>query len=110
MRKCYVYILLCSNGQFYVGSTKYLELRMGQHFLGKGAKFTRKYPPVKCVYLEEFSRIDYAYYRERQIHGWSHRKKQALIDGDFNLLRELSKSKIPSASSASSASTGSADL
>jgi putative endonuclease len=89
--KAYMYILLCSNGKYYTGSTRDLERRLEQHNAGEGANFTRKHLPVKLVYYEEFDRIDDAFYREKQIHGWSHAKKEALINGDLNKLRELSK-------------------
>ena len=74
--KGYLYILECSNGLYYTGSTKYLERRIKQHQSGNGANFTRKHLPVKLVYFEEFQRIDEAFYREKQIQGWSHKKKR----------------------------------
>ena len=33
----------------------------------------------KLVYFEEFQRIDEAFYREKQVQGWSRKKKEALI-------------------------------
>jgi hypothetical protein len=51
-----------------------------EHQNGEGANHTRKQFPVELVYTEKFDRIDEAYYRERQIHGWSHAKKLALIE------------------------------
>ena len=81
MAKGYMYILECSNGSLYVGSTKYLFKRVEQHNLGKGANFTKKHLPVKLVYYEEYHRIDLAFYREKQVQGWSRRKKTALIKG-----------------------------
>lgn len=96
--KAIVYILLCSNGQFYVGSTTNLELRIQEHNgehpeYSKGSKFTIAHKPFKLVYKEEYEGIEDAFKRERQLHGWSHKKKEALINGDIQLLRELSKSK-----------------
>ena len=88
--KGYMYILLCTDGSYYTGSTKYLELRMQQHWNGDGANHTRKYPPVELVYVEEFSRIDHAFYREKQVQGWSRKKKEALIKGCFESLSGLS--------------------
>ena len=89
----YMYILLCANGQFYTGSTIDLERRLEQHQNGEGANFTRKHLPVKLVYVETFDRIDKAFYREKQIQKWTHAKKEALINGDLDLLAKLSKSK-----------------
>ena len=70
--KGYTYILLCTNGLYYTGSTKHFEKRMNQHFTGKGANFTTKYPPIEIVYVEEHQHIGLAFYREKQIQGWSH--------------------------------------
>ena len=91
--KGYVYILKCANGSYYTGSTTDLEKRIAQHKKGEGAKFTKSHLPVELVYTEEFSRIDDAFYRERQIHGWSKKKKEALIKGDFDRLHELAECK-----------------
>ncbi len=88
--KGYTYILECSDGSYYTGSTKYIELRFKQHQGGEGANHTKKRLPVKLVYLEEFARIDHAFYREKQIQGWSRKKKEALIHGKFNQLPLLS--------------------
>ncbi len=88
-----MYILKCANDMFYTGSTKNLERRLKQHQSGQGANFTKKHLPVELVYFEIFTRIDWAFYREKQIQGWSHKKKEALIKGDFEKLKELSRSK-----------------
>jgi putative endonuclease len=87
----YVYMLECENGTYYTGSTIDLDRRMQQHFTGMGANHTRKYSPKKLVYLEIHSRIDMAFRREKQIQGWSHQKKKALIEGDLNELHRLSE-------------------
>jgi putative endonuclease len=42
------------------------------------------------VYVEEYGRIDQAFAREKQIQGWSRKKKQALIAEAFDQLPELS--------------------
>ena len=91
--KGFIYILLCADGSFYTGSTNDLERRMVEHQNGEGANHTRKRLPVELVYTEEFDRIDEAYYRERQIHGWSRDKKIALIEGRHEDLPGLAKRK-----------------
>ena len=90
MAKGYTYILECSDGSYYTGSTKDLEKRWQQHQNGEGANHTKKRLPVKLVYVEEFPRIDEAFYREKQIQGWNRKKKGALIKGEHNKLPELS--------------------
>ena len=89
----FVYILLCSNGKYYTGSTKDLNKRIQEHFEGTGANYTKKHKPVKLVYYEEFQKIEDAFYREKQIQGWSHKKKEALINGDIEALQTLSRKR-----------------
>ena len=91
MAKGYMYILECSDGTYYTGSTKYLDLRIEQHQSGEGAKYTAKRLPIKLIYYEEYDRIDDAFYREKQMQGWSRKKKDALIKGQLNLLHKLAK-------------------
>jgi putative endonuclease len=89
--KGYTYILQCADGHYYTGSTNDLERRIAQHQAGEGATYTRKRLPVKLVYYEEHQRIDKAFFREKQIQGWSRKKKQALIDNNFESLPFLAK-------------------
>ena len=84
-----MYILECSNGSYYTGSTKYLEKRISQHESGDGANHTRKYLPVKLVYYEEHQRINTTFYREKQVQSWSRKKKEVLINGNIEDLPEL---------------------
>ncbi len=87
----FMYILQCSDNSYYTGSTKYLEKRLAQHQAGQGANHTKKYLPVKLVYYEEFDRIDTAFYREKQVQGWSRKKKEALINAMPEKLHDLAK-------------------
>lgn len=89
--KGYMYILECSDGSYYTGSTNNLELRILQHQSGEGANHTKKRLPVKLLYFEEFDRIDTAFYREKQVQNWSRAKKEALMAGEVRLLHELAK-------------------
>lgn len=88
-----MYILECSDGSFYVGSTKDLERRLWEHQNGLGAKYTKRRLPIKLVFAEEFERIDDAYYFEKQVQGWGRKKRIALINRDFVALKKLSKSR-----------------
>jgi putative endonuclease len=45
--------------------------------------------PLSIVFNACFERVDEAVAFERQIKGWSRAKKQALIRGDYDALREL---------------------
>ncbi len=89
--KGYLYILQCSDGSYYTGSTKDIVTRFQQHQSGHGANHTKKRLPVQLIYLEGFTNIKDAFLREKQIQGWSRKKKEALISSDFNKLQELSK-------------------
>jgi type I restriction enzyme S subunit len=91
--KGYMYILECADGSYYTGSTKDLELRLKQHQNGEGANHTKKRLPVKLVYFEGFQRIDEAFYREKQVQGWSRKKKEALINKECNKLNKLAECK-----------------
>ena len=86
-----MYILLCADGSYYTGSTIDLERRLAQHQNGEGANHTKKRLPVSLLYYEEYQRIDDAFYREKQVQGWSRKKKEALIEGKNDLLPVLAK-------------------
>jgi len=86
-----MYILECSDGTYYTGSTNNIDLRLDQHETGEGANYTKKRLPIKLVYIEEFQRIDMAFYREKQVQGWSRKKKEALIKGLNDELIDLSR-------------------
>lgn len=86
-----MYILECADGSYYTGSTNNLELRLHQHQMGEGANHTKKRLPVNLVYFEEFDRIDEAFYREKQVQGWSRKKKEALIKGMYEELKKAAE-------------------
>ena len=94
-KMAYVYILECTDGSYYTGSTTNLEHRLWQHQQGEGSNHTAKRLPVKLVYHEQYERIDEAFYREKQIQGWSRKKKLALIEQQFDKLPALSKKAFP---------------
>ncbi|OGO59841.1 MAG: hypothetical protein A2Z36_00015 [Chloroflexi bacterium RBG_19FT_COMBO_48_23] len=97
----WVYILECADGSYYVGHTDNLEKRLAEHVQNTFKCYTSCRLPVKLVFCSEFSTRDDAFARERQIKGWSRRKKQALIVGDWTGLVKYSKGKMtyPSTSS-----------
>ncbi len=88
----FVYILKCSDGSFYIGSTQDVKSRLKRHNAGEGALFTALRRPVKLVYQEPFENMDDAVKRERQIKKWTRVKKEALIKGELEALKKLSKS------------------
>ena len=88
-----MYILKCCDGTYYTGSTTNLKERLNQHLLGMGANYTKERLPLKLVYFEEFQNIEYAFMREKQVQNWSQLKKEALIQGNTEELKRLSRSK-----------------
>ena len=87
----YMYILRCSDGSYYVGSTRNLESRLYQHQTGIGAEYTRCRRPVELVYAYEFEDVADAYAAEKRVQGWSRAKREALIRGDYDLLPTLAR-------------------
>jgi putative endonuclease len=88
----YVYVVRCCDGSFYTGSTRgELEDRINQHNAGSFGGYTATRRPVTLVYSECFDHIVDAISAERQIKGWSRRKKEALIRGDYEALRVLAR-------------------
>ena len=87
----FVYLVRCSDQSLYVGHTRDLAAREQTHNEGHGAAYTAKRRPVRMVYAEEYPSELEALRRERQIKGWTSRKKEALIAGDDASLKHLSK-------------------
>jgi putative endonuclease len=89
----FVYIVQCSDGYYYTGVTNNLERRLNEHNSGLVDGFTSKRLPVQLVYSQSFQFIEEAIRSEKKLKGWSRKKKEALIKGDFEKLKLLSKSK-----------------
>ena len=86
----WTYILECSDGSYYVGSTLDLERRLSEHNLGLGAAYTRRRRPVALAWAGEFERIDEAFAFEKRVQGWGRRKREALIEGRVDALPLMS--------------------
>jgi len=92
MKTYWVYMLLCSDESFYTGVTNNVGLRLDQHNQGIDRNcytFTRR--PVALVHCAEFRYIDQAIDWEKQLKGWSRKKKLALIENDWARISELAK-------------------
>jgi putative endonuclease len=90
----YLYILDCSDGSYYVGVTNDLELRIYQHNTdNKPTSYTYFRRPVKLAYHTYFTDFNLAFTWETKIKKWSHAKKKALVEGNFDLLKLLAKKK-----------------
>ena len=79
----YVYILECRDGSLYTGMTIDIKRRFEEHQ-------RKSYnPAIELIYKEPFPDEFLAAKREKQIKGWTRRKKLALINGNLDLLKRL---------------------
>jgi len=95
MKHYYVYILKCSDESYYTGVTNDLEKRFAEHQSGDDPKsYVFKRRPLKLVWSECYNDINQAIEKEKQIKDWTRKKKEALINEDYDELVELSKNSI----------------
>jgi putative endonuclease len=75
-----VYILECSDGTFYCGSTNNLKKRLHEHNnLKNGARYTKARRPVFLRYHEILETLSLARTREAEIKRLSRNQKMKLI-------------------------------
>ena len=87
----YVYILSnATNTTIYTGVTNDLERRLWEHrnHVDKGS-FTARYSVTKLVHYEMTTDVNAAIEREKQIKGWSRKRKNALIEKENPNWQEL---------------------
>ena len=90
----FTYILRCSDGSLYVGSTRFdVHQRVYQHNLGEGSRYTACRRPVELLWCAEFEKVTDAFGLEKQLQGWSRAKRMALIEGRFEDLPRLARSR-----------------
>ncbi|MGJ8638216.1 MAG: GIY-YIG nuclease family protein [Opitutaceae bacterium] len=85
--------MVCRNGSFYVGHTRNVLERIRKHENNTGARHTKLLKPFRLVYVERLYSASTAVTRERQLKKWSRAKKIALIQGNIDELKKLSRSK-----------------
>jgi len=88
----YVYILKCSDESYYTGITNNITLRLRQHQSGfhrDGYTYNKR--PIKLEFQQEFNDVIQAILFEKKLKGWTRKKKQALINGNFDLVQILSE-------------------
>jgi len=94
MKRSYVYILKCSDNTYYTGVTSDLTKRIESHENGKHkGSYTSTRRPIELVFYAEFTDINFAIEKEKQIKKWSKLKKEALINDDYEVLPNLAKKK-----------------
>ena len=91
----WTYIIECSDGSCYVGSTYDIERRLSEHNLGIGPIYTRirRRRPVRLVWSAQYDRVEDAFAFEKQIQGWGRAKRQALIEGRLLDLPALARGR-----------------
>ena len=90
----YVYIVQCSDRSYYTGVTNNIDKRIEQHNEGLDPNcYTYNRRPVVLKYYEHFFHVKNAIAWEKQVKGWSRKKKEALFKEDFGKIKELAKSK-----------------
>ena len=89
----WVYILRCADGSYYTGHTDNLEKRIGEHTTGAIAScYTFKRRPLQLVFSQVCTTREEALAAEQQIKGWSRKKKEAMMRGDWTEVSRLAKS------------------
>ena len=90
----YVYILKCIDGSYYTCITNDIERRFSEHQQGENVTcYTFSRRPVELVYVEEFQNYNHAIDWEKQIKGWTHAKKEVLVQSNWKKLKKLSQCK-----------------
>lgn len=75
----FVYMLICEDSSFYIGTTNDVDKRFAKHVGGKGASYTRSHKPIKLVYREELADKSSALKREHVLKKLTHAQKLALL-------------------------------
>jgi predicted GIY-YIG superfamily endonuclease len=89
----WVYILRCADGSYYTGHTDNLEMRISQHQTGECEGYIATRRPVELAWSQECVTWEDALTAEMQIKGWSRKKKEAMMRGDWTEVSRLAKSK-----------------
>jgi putative endonuclease len=94
MRDYFVYMVRCHDGSYYTGITNDVPRRLNEH---NGHQFPQSYchkrRPVELVYSAWFQYVDEAIAWEKRVKRWTRKKKEALIQGEFDQLVEYAKSQ-----------------
>ena len=72
--KGYIYILICRNNRYYVGSSNNLKRRIEQHNRGK-VKSTKNLRPVKLAFYQIYPSVKIA----RKVESWVKKQKSKNI-------------------------------
>jgi len=92
MKTYYVYAIRCFDGTFYIGVTNDVDRRFWEHQneIHPDA-YTHGRGPLILEHISEFAWIDEAIAFEKKFKGWSHRKKRAFIEANYEAMRRYSR-------------------
>jgi putative endonuclease len=79
MKSWFVYMIRCTDGSLYTGSTNNVIRRWSKHKEGNGAKYLQANEPKSVVFVEEHPDRSKACQREYEIKQYIKGKKEALI-------------------------------
>jgi putative endonuclease len=88
-----VYILRCADGSYYTGHTDNLDARLHQHNNTEQNSYVSSRKPFKLIWTETFETRELALTAELQIKGWSRKKKEAMMQGNWMQVSALARSK-----------------
>jgi putative endonuclease len=81
MKTYFVYIMTNQARTLYTGVTNNLERRVKEHKSAAAPGFTARYRMTQLIFYEATEDVRDAIAREKQIKGWTRRRKVELIDG-----------------------------
>ena len=86
-------MVLCENESIYTGYATDLIKRFNQHKVGRGAKYTRSFRPIRLLYARQYASKSLAMKAEYQIKQFSHRHKLRMTISTCNKLIEICTSQ-----------------
>lgn len=75
----HLYILECAGGRLYTGIARDVEARFRAHQTGRGAKFTRSYPPERILLVQTLANRSEALRAEHAVKKLSADAKREMI-------------------------------
>lgn len=91
MKTYTVYILKCADNSYYTGITNDIDRRLYEHENAININcYTAERRPLALVFCEHFEDINDAISFEKQVKGWSRKKKEAIINDNWDKLKALS--------------------
>ena len=86
----FVYIVQCSDNSYYTGVTNSVERRVYEHNNSNDdSSYTFDKRPVKLIFYQPFQDIHQAIAFEKQLKGWTRKKKEALIENNWDKIKEF---------------------